>query len=293
MTAGPPAGLPDGLTLSRWWQQLAPLTPRGLWVGDLDLTHLDALVRAARPRPLDPLHWLLLRAVEATAPATPDRLDARLGLGRAPLVQWLLDLEAAGLVRAGEGGALALTAAGAQALASGDYPQAVRERRRFTFVDVPGGAPHFLPWRPPAGRACPPGAAGVQSLLECVARPADWKRAFGFPEDVVGVEAPDPELPPEEAWRRVVVARGERVPVALAVAAPDGGPERLLGFVAAGDDLKVDAPALRLDGGWAEPFPDVDYVPPIDAPLNAVETDGWALVRAIRLWRAVKRDGGE
>jgi hypothetical protein len=261
MTAGRPAGADpaDGRALARWWDGLAALRPRALWAGHLDLTHLDALARVVHPEPLDPLHRLLLRAVEAAAPATPDALDARLGLGRAPLARWLGDLEAAGLVRAADGG-FALTAAGGTALASGAVARPAWERRRFTFADVPGAAPHFLPWAAEPGSGGRPengSPADVRWLAEGVARPAAWKERFGFPADVAGVEPPDPAGAGRAAWRRVAVAHAERVPVALALAAPDGGPERLFGFVVHGGDVAPDAPALRLDAGWEEPFPEL------------------------------------
>jgi hypothetical protein len=157
----------------------------------------------------------------------------------------------------------------------------VRERRRFTFADVPGGPAHFQPWRPPPGPPGPAGAPDPRPLAECVARPAEWKRTYGFPADVAAVESPAPSLPPAEEWRRVVVVRGERVPVALAVVAPAGGPERLVGFVA-GDDLAVDTPALELDAGWTVPFPELAQGPAPDEPAGE-----WRLVGEGRLRRAV------
>jgi hypothetical protein len=284
MTAGRPAGgspatgSPDGRTLTRWWDGLAPQRPRALWAGPLDLTHLDALARVARPGPLDPLHRLLLRALDAPVPVPLDHLDARLGLGRAPLFQWLRDLEAAGLARADAAG-YALTAAGRQALAAGVAARPARERRRFTFANVPGAAPHFLPWAAAPGPAGPGSVAEVRWLAECVARPAAWKARYGYPADVVGVELPDGAGTGAEAWRRVVVAHAERVPVALALVAPGGGPERLLGFAARGGNLTPDAPALRLDAGWDEPFPELARDPDA-ADLRAAWRD-WCAAHGI------------
>jgi hypothetical protein len=288
MTAGPPAGSLDSRALARWWGQLAPLHPRALWVGHLDLTHLDALVRVARPQPLDPLHRLLLRAVETPSPTTLDQLDTRLGLGPAPLFQWLRDLDAAGLVRRAEA-IYTLTAAGTEAIATGTYARPDRERRRFTFVDVPGGAPHFLLWRPRPGPAGPASGVDVRLLAECVDRPADWKRTYGFPTDVTGVEIADPTLPAAEAWRRVVVVRTERVPVALAVVGPADGPERLVGFVVVNDALAATEPAVELDAGWQAPFPELAADP---AP-GPEASDGWRLVGEGRLRRAVEVRGGD
>jgi hypothetical protein len=301
MTAGPPAGRPvsgypaDGRTLARWWGQLGPLSPRALWVGRLDLTHLDALARVARLQPLDPLHRLLLRAVDATTPTTLDRLDARVGLGRAPLFRWLRDLTDVGLLQVADN-LYALTAAGSAALAAGTYVPSTRERRRFTFADVPGGAPHFLPWRAPTGRSTDSplaNAADVGLVAACAAQPADWKRSYGFPDDVIGVESADPTLPAAEAWPRVVVARSERVQVALAIVAPDDGPERLLGYATAGDTLAVGDPALELAAGWATPFPELTRAPDADEPHGLDAPGGWRLVGEGRLRRAVEGRSGD
>jgi hypothetical protein len=262
MTAGPAAGFPEGVTLARWWGRLAPRRPRALWAGHLDLTHLDALARVACPGPLDPLHRLLLRAVAATAPATPDRLDARLGLGRAALAQWLRAMDRAGLAR-DVGPGYALTPAGEAALATGTAARPAWERRRFTFADVPGGEPHFLPWAAPPGPPAAAGGATARWLTDAVGRPADWKARYGFPADVAGIELAAAGAGPE-AWRRVVVAHAERVPVALAVVAPDGGVEQLVGFVPRGGDIDLAAPAVSLATGWDVPFPELAREPTAD-----------------------------
>jgi hypothetical protein len=169
----------------------------------------------------------------------------------------LRTFEGEGLVYAA-GPAFALTPAGEQALAAA---RPARERRRFTFVGVPGGEPHFLPWTAAAGPPAPGGAADARWLAACVERPATWKEQFGFPTDVIGVELPVDGAGPE-AWRRVVVAHAERVPVALAVVEPG----RLVGFVVRGDDLDPNAPAVSLDAGWEGPFPELAREPDVRAP---------------------------
>jgi hypothetical protein len=275
MSGGRPDATPP---LSRWWPRLAPLRPRGLWVGTLDLVHLDAPVGVLRPEPLDPLHRLLLRAVEA-APAGLDDLDARLGLGRTPLFRWLDDLRAAGLVRLNDH--YALTPAGAAALADGAAPRPTTERRRFTFVLGPDAVGHYLPWTAPPGSPVPAATADVRWLIECVDRPAAWKRRVGFPEDVAGVEAPTGAAG-LAGWRRLTVAAGERPAVVLALA--DDPPQRLFGFAAHAGDPDPATPALRLDGGWEEAFPELDAEPA--GPRTEVG-DGWALIGDGRLRRAV------
>jgi hypothetical protein len=279
MSGGRPDATPP---LSRWWPRLAPLRPRRLWVGALDLVHLDAPVRVLRPEPLDPLHRLLLRAVVA-APAGLDDLDARLGLGRPSLFRWLDDLRAAGLVRLKDH--YALTPAGAAALADGTAPRPTTERRRFTFVLGPDAVGHYLPWSAAPGSSVPAATADVRWLVECVDRPAAWKRRVGFPEDVVGVEAPTGAAG-LAAWRRLTVAAGERPAVVLVLT--DDAVPRLFGFAAHAGDPDPATPALRLDGGWEEAFPELNAEP--TGPRTEVG-DGWVLIGDGRLRRAEGGDG--
>jgi hypothetical protein len=250
MTAGPP----DGPALARWWDRVAPLRPQSIWVGTLDLIHFDAPVRVLRPEPLDPLHRLLLRAVEANGPADLARLDARLGLGRPSLYRWLAELAAAGLLRTNDH--YALTPAGIEALSVGTAPRLAAERRRFTFVLNPDGSPHFLPWSAPMGTNVPTlaAAADVRWLAECIARPASWKRRAGFPEDVAGFDLLTPAVG-AAAWRRLAVAHGERPAVVLVLTADT--PPRLVGFPVGRGEPDLAAPALRLSAGWEEPFPEL------------------------------------
>ena len=89
---------PDDRALSRWSDQLKSLAPRELWVGTLDLSHLDAGVRVSRLRPLDPFHRHLLAAAVTMPVATPAALDAFLGVGPTlsrwlgEIVSWILPL---------------------------------------------------------------------------------------------------------------------------------------------------------------------------------------------------------
>jgi hypothetical protein len=276
MTAGAGAGSPDGRSLARWHAQLAPLRPQSLWVGTLDLGHLDAPVRVRRLAPLDPLDRHLLAALPA-AGATAAALEAKLRLGPA-LGRWLGELCAAGLVRR-DGDRFVLTPHGGQALAAGAGTRLASERRRFSFV-LPG--PHYVPWLVPPGPHDPAlDVADARWVADSVARPAEWKRRVGFPEDVEAVELPAADLRPAAAWGRVAVARSERVPVVLAVTESGA----VAGFVPdAGGRLTVDAPAVRLAERWDEPFPEL--AAGASEPVEDVG-DGWRLVGAGRLRRAV------
>jgi hypothetical protein len=269
---------PDGRALTRWRGQLASFEPRQLWVGSLDLRHLDAAARVSRPTPLDPFHRHVLAAVGVTPGATRAALDARLGLGPTR-GRWVDELRDAGLVQF-DGDRIVVTPRGERALAAGTYPHPASERRRFAFV-VPG--PHYVPWTSPSGpHDSSIGVANVGWVAECVARPVEWKRQAGFPEDVEAVEPPAPEMPPTAAWRRVTVARSERVPVVLAVT----GSGTLYAFIPdAAGGLHADAPGLRMADGWREPFPELSAADDQSAGEDAGE--GWRLLGGGRLRRAV------
>lgn len=259
-----------------WWARLAPARPRSLWVGTLDLVHVDAAVRVLRPEPLDPLHRILLRAVEA-APGPLDMLDLRLALGRAPLYRWLDTLCTAGLVRLTDH--YSLTPTGSAALAAGVTPWPTTERRQFTFVLGPDGSAHFLPWTGVMTRPSSAAMADVRWVAECVTRPTAWKRRFGFPEEVAGVD-PAAKATGAAAWRRLAVATGERPTVAVVVTADT--PSRLFAFTAGAIDPS--RPALRLDAGWEEPFPELTAEP---AGPRTDAGDGWAVVGDGRLRKAM------
>jgi hypothetical protein len=276
MTAGPPA---DGLSLSRWWDRVSPLRPRAWWVGTLDLIHLDATVRVLRPEPIDPLHRLLLRAIEAAGPADLDRLNARLGLGRAALFRWLDQLRALGVVRTND--PYALTSTGADALSVGMVARPAAERRRFTFLINPDGSAHFLPWKGPTGDFVPAlaAAADVRWLAECIARPASWKRRAQFPEDVADMEASANE-PGAAAWRRLAIAHGEQSKIAIVLTTDT--PPHLVAFTVQQGDPDPGAPALRLDAGWEEIFPELDSEP----VGTQMDVGDWVLRGGGRLRRA-------
>jgi hypothetical protein len=269
---------PDGRALSRWRGQLDSLQPRQLWVGTLELSHLDAAVRVSRAGPLDPFHRHLLAATLTMPAATPAALDACLGMGP-PAGLWLDELRAADLVRF-EGDRITVTPLGERALAAGTYPHPTTERRRFTFL-VPG--PHYLPWLAPPGPHDPSvEVAAIDWIAECVTRPAEWKRRTGFPEDVEAVELPAADLAPAAAWRRISVARSERVPVVVAVTAA-GALDAFVPYAAGG--LHAGAPALRMADSWREPFREIAAAEGSSAGEDV--GDGWRLIGGGRLRRAV------
>ena len=92
MTAAVPFPLPPGRILSSWRRELAAFRPGRLRLVHLLLHRVEALVRTARLRSLDPLRAALLGQLSVEAP-----LD-RLRVDDAVLRRWLGDLSADGLV---------------------------------------------------------------------------------------------------------------------------------------------------------------------------------------------------
>ncbi len=260
MTA--PLAFPGGRTLAGWWRQLAPWKPQAWWVGHLLLHRVEALVRVARSARPDALHALLLQAI-ALGPDEPlDRLDQRLHLGIQLLARVARSLTDAGLLAVAEGGRLVPTPTGRDVLSRGEYRTAVHERRVFYFVEpgLPDQVPHFLPLKDPPSvflPAAPEWRFDPTWLSEAVARPVEWKRRFGFPAEVEEVVLGPDEFRPGETWRRVVLDRPERLPLAAVLAAKPEGGQRLLGFAVRQDSwqLQSEEPLVSLEEGWQEAFP--------------------------------------
>jgi hypothetical protein len=272
VTATPPAAAVAGRVLAGWWRQLAPLAPKGLWVGPLLVHRLEALARVDRPAAADPFQRLVLEAVEL-AGGRRDDLTRRLHLGDAFVRTALSDLHAAGLLRQA-GDTWSLTDAGRQARAAGDYARAVLERRLFHFLDAPPpGEPHYLPLSLSAGLNGPPGDPATfdtAHLRRAAARPDDWKRRHGFPvevREVFDLADTGPDAPPR--WRRVVLDRPLRFLAVVALVAGGGG-ERVRGYVGKPDGgaLGIGEPAFELPNDGAA-FPELLTDPDADAWRSA------------------------
>src|SRR5947209_5307134 len=109
MTAAVPFPLPPDRVLSAWRRELAAHQPRRLWLAHLLLHGVEALVRVAVPRSVDPLRAALLGRLAVGAPPDPLRLD------REVLARWLRDLTADGLAEP-DGDGWRLTDKGRRAL---------------------------------------------------------------------------------------------------------------------------------------------------------------------------------
>lgn len=284
---------PGSKTLASWWRQLAHWQPLMLWVGHLFVHRVEALVGSVRSQPLDPLNLFLLKALDlegqivaednATGPtATSEvrlsvplaRLDARLGLGSAFLLQSLRQLAQDGLVEKDNRSHWLLTGQGRLALAQGHFNRCQHERRVFPFVerlDAAGlrlASPHFLHLRKVTGIPWQPSEDfmfQIDWLQVALEHDNDWKRNFGFPSDVRSIVSlspgqaanhqANPELPPP--GQRIVVDHAERLLVALFTSASN--PACLLGLAARQEGwlLQTAELLLTLEQGWPEVLPEL------------------------------------
>src|SRR5262245_5514637 len=135
MTGATSLAYPNSRVLAGWWRQLAPVSPRRLWVGHYLFHRLEALVQVHQVVPLDSFTLVLLKALTLGPTATLPELDERLQLGRQVLFQVLRRLEAAELALQTAPATWTLTPLGQQALAQGRSTREGRERRLFHFVE--------------------------------------------------------------------------------------------------------------------------------------------------------------
>jgi hypothetical protein len=264
MTTGAGPAFPAGRTLAGWSRQLAPLRPQALWVAHLTVYRVEALARTEHPATPDPLHRLVLDAVDVG----PADLDRRLRLGRPAQYRLLDELERAGLVVRSAGG-FVLTESGRAARRGDPYPAPSHARRVFHLVENrPTAAPHFLPLPPDlrlSTAPVPTEGFELGPLRESASRPDDWKRAWGFPADVREVLGPGEggAVNGTPAWQRVPLVRAERLTAAL-VRAADAAVGPWLGFAVrpdAGFALAGSEPIFRLGDSAAEAFPELARPP--------------------------------
>jgi hypothetical protein len=287
MRAAPAIAFPSNQTLTGWWAQLAPFTPRSLWVGELTLYHVEALVRVSRSLPLDRLEALILQAVSSIPFASLQDLEKILFLTPAILAGMLRDLASQGLLQEDASGKWQLTGTGLQALSQGEYRRSTHERRRFHFVlrETARRPPHFLRFAAVAVPCSSPTDLTFTPdvLAACVGQPLEWKQRHGFPEDIealvlpessdgsgVNGSTPSPSglLGTPRPWERVIVVRSEHVPIVV-VRVPGDGPamqDRVLGFVFDADcwALETGSPAFALGAEWAEVIPELGASPSQD-----------------------------
>jgi hypothetical protein len=267
---------PGSKTLAGWWRQLQAHQPKALWIGYAFLHRIEASVHVVRAQPIDPLTHLVLRALslEQAAAANPATavplasLEARLRLPAAVVQRVLLDMLTAGLLSR-SADAWLMSERGRHALEHRHYPDRIKERRIFPFLERldPAGqriAPAlFVPLAECAGVNWPVDDAhrfDLAWLKACVDQPGEWKQAVGFPLDI---EALANGTGPDD-WQHVVVDRPERALLALILT----GAKELVGFAVKVDGwtLHDKAPALRLSAPCPELAPE---------PAAAIWQEAW------------------
>jgi hypothetical protein len=266
------AVFPGSRTLASWWKQLGPLRPRALWTGHLLLHRVEALASLHCLIPLEQIPLFVLKALALADRASLQELDNRLHLGPPLLRQLLRQLESAKLVGPEENGSWSLTELGQQGLRQGTHTQVRQERRVFYFVEAePATGPsHYLSFaHPPVALPCPASAEWkfeARHLQDCVGRPADWKRRFGFPLEVQHIIGNDASTSPPQEWQRIILDRPEQLAVMLALVPAGEGQDRFLGFVVdpGGWVLHSAEPAFTIEAGWQEVFPELA----MDLPLE-------------------------
>ena len=123
MTAGYLFPIPPDRVLSSWRHALTAFQPRRLWLAQLLLHRVEALVRVSACCEVEPVRLALLRQVAEAAPLDQLRVD------RDILARWLQELAADGLIE--PDGTQRLTERGRRSLESGHYTATVEERRSF------------------------------------------------------------------------------------------------------------------------------------------------------------------
>jgi hypothetical protein len=172
------------------------------------LHRVEALVRVAQRRPLDPLRTALLGQLSAGTPVN------RLGVDFHLLGLWLAAHSADGLIEPA-GGGWRLTERGRAALDSGAYAASVEERRTFTFLEKEDRTrpPRFVPLQGQEAVFAPPPdwRFDPATLDACIRRPLEWKKRHGFPTDVEAVAPPSGSGAAPADWRRVILDRAEQI----------------------------------------------------------------------------------
>jgi hypothetical protein len=282
MTSASSLAFPGSRTLATWWRQLSPWEPQALSVGYLFLHRLEAPAYWREPEPLDPLlvHVLEASVLDPSGPAARrnlfERLHQRLNLDVPVLQSLVRALADAHLIEVKSPFpevAWALTEQGQEALKTKSVWKRRCKRGVFAFVEM---------LDPIGRRLAPPQfvkvldapasswhvdetvAFDVAWLCECLERPSEWKKTFGFPLEVVDFPEPVPKAATSVPWDRVILDRAERL---LVVCCQTSKPEEGLltfGVRPEGWVLNAVEPVLRLSvasavvAGEMEPSVDLD-----------------------------------
>ncbi len=252
MTAASTPPWPGSRVLLGWWRTLADRHPQQLGFARLLLHHVEALVRVARSRYLDPWQRALLRLASTRVPCGGglESSFTDLQMDQQVLGRFVRELSDAGLLHQNGVGLWHLTTAGHHALEGGTVAVASEERRTFSFVDQAtlGRPPHFLPLRPPShATPLPPAVAewsfDVACLETCIRQSPEWKACYHFPADVEALLSPRPDEPPATNYRRVILDCPEPLSLVFLRTAEPAGAPALLGFPVRSEGLDAGAGA--------------------------------------------------
>jgi hypothetical protein len=296
---------PGSRVLLGWWRELLGRQPQQLWFGRLLLHRVEASVRVAQRRSLDPWQRALLRLLSTRVPCAggPENHLADLHMDRQVLAQFIRELTDAGLLYRNGTGRWDLSSMGHQTLETGSLSVASEERRTLYFVDNTPlhRPPHFFPVRQPvravadAGIEAASARFDVSYLEACIQQSAEWKTRYHFPTDIEAFLPPRSEEP-AASWQRVVLDSLELLPLVLVRTVADGGEPVVLGFAVRAEGWILEKePLLALAEGWQDVLPELVAEPAPEAWRQAWQT--WcqprglprAEVEACRLERADHR----
>jgi hypothetical protein len=215
MTAAPAIPLPGGRVVLGWWRDLSGMQPVRMWFAHLLLHRVEALVEVSSPPPGGSSLALYALLAQAPSPFHPAQLGALLHLDGGLLGAMLLDLAREGLIRPAGADSWELVEPNRSA---SPLPRQGGKQERRTFFFLEGTPPPYLALSPRAGSptAPPDGWRFDLAVLEsCVGRPAGWKKANRFPEDVARVIR-FRSGPESEDWRTVPAARADQSVLVLA-----------------------------------------------------------------------------
>ncbi|HLN29073.1 MAG TPA: hypothetical protein VK395_15095 [Gemmataceae bacterium] len=269
MTARSPIHYPESRILAGWWKELAPLQPRSLWVGELLLHRVEALVDLQKSSIVDPLSLFVLKSLASTEVQQQEDVDKKLHIGLPLVSQILRRLQQEGLVLPDKPGLWRLSPLGRHALPEGKYAYSARERRVFNFVESeqPGRSPGYVNLHCPELDAVVPVPEEVRfdiSVLKaCVTAPPAWKEQHGFPVDVRELLIPCKEPTGPLCWQQIVVDRPVSLWAVLILTQSPAGGDRLIALQVQenGWVLRSKEPVFAKDGDWRDLLPELAHEP--------------------------------
>jgi hypothetical protein len=176
-----------------------------------------------------------------------------------------------------------VTPEGLRALAEGKRDQIREERQSFAFLATADEeSAHFIRLLndapAPAAAALADPRFDPSRYHACFTQPAEWKKRFGFPENVHAVSH---RQAPESDWQSLIVDHAANGALALVRTREGAGDGGLLGFWTEPGEwlLRSAGPAFRLAEGWREVFPALESGPAAEDWRGVWET--WCQARGL------------